>query len=84
MKKNYAVILVLLALVSLAVAFIYFSKTAGSLPSYLPGYTQYSVHKHTKHGLAFFGLGLLLLLGAWMASGNKKPDQQPPTDNSVI
>jgi ABC-type transporter Mla subunit MlaD len=69
MKKLLVVGLVILAILSAIVAAVYFTKTAGNLPHFYPGYLQGSVHKHTKHGVAFVGLAIVFLLGAWMVSG---------------
>lgn len=69
MKKLSVVVLVVLAIVSAVVAYIYFTKTAGTLPHFFIGYTQGSSHKHTKHGLVFVVLTVAFLVGAWMLSG---------------
>ena len=81
MKKISVAVLVLLAVLSAIVAGIYFSKTAGTIPHFFLGYASGSSHKHVKHGIAFAGLAVVLLLGAWMVSGQsaeeevtKKPD----------
>jgi hypothetical protein len=76
MKKLTVLILVLLAILSAAAAYLYFTKTAGALPHFLPGYSQGSLVKHKKHGIAFAGLAVVLLLGAWMVGGKS-------TDNKV-
>ncbi len=70
MKKLPVLLCVVLAIVSAVVALLYFSKTAGALPHFMPGYVQGSDHKHMKHGIAFAGLTVVLLLGAWMTSGH--------------
>ncbi|HVA11530.1 MAG TPA: hypothetical protein VNG32_05215 [Candidatus Dormibacteraeota bacterium] len=72
MKKLLVVGLVILAILSAVVAAVYFTKTAGNLPHFYPGYLQGSPHKHTKHGVAFAGLAIVFLVGAWMASGQSK------------
>jgi amino acid permease len=74
MKKLQVGVLVLLAILSVAVAIVYFSKTAGSLPHFFPGYAHGSAHKHVKHGLAFIGLTVVFLLGAWMLGGHAVND----------
>jgi hypothetical protein len=71
MKKLLVIGLVILAILSGVVAVVYFTKTAGNLPHFYLGYTKGSAHKHLKHGVVFTGLAIVLLLGAWMASGNK-------------
>lgn len=70
MKKLAVAALIALGIISAVVAAIYFTKTAGSLPHFYPGYTKGSTHKHLKHGFAFTGLAVVLLLGAWMVSGS--------------
>jgi len=80
MKKLLTPALVILGIISLIVAFIYFSETAGSLPHYFLGYAKDSAHKHTKHGVAFVGLALILFVGAWMTTG--QPKKNLPTEKS--
>jgi hypothetical protein len=69
MKKLPVTVLVILAILSALVAYVYFSKTAGTLPHFYLGYTQGSSHKHVKHGIVFAGLAVAFLLGAWIMSG---------------
>jgi amino acid permease len=78
MKQVSVVICVLLAIASAVLAVVYFSKTAGSLPHFLPGYAQGSGHKHLKHGIACAGLAVVFLLGAWMASGQSGRQSATP------
>jgi hypothetical protein len=79
MKKLPVLVCVILALLSAVIAAIYFSKTAGALPHFFLGYTKNSDHKHIKHGVAFIGLAVAFLLGAWMVSGqNEKPKSASP------
>jgi hypothetical protein len=72
MKKFLVTILIILAILSAVVSVVYFTKTAGSLPHFYLGYTKGSTHKHIKHGVVFAGLAVVLLLGAWMSSGQSK------------
>jgi hypothetical protein len=85
MKKLLVVGLVILAILSGIVAVVYFTKTAGSLPHFYLGYTKGSTHKHLKHGVVFVGLAVVLLLGAWMVSGQSNDtaatDKKPKTDD---
>ena len=83
MKKLSVMGLVLLAIISAIVAVIYFSKTAGTLPHFFLGYTQGSDHKHLKHGIAFTGLAVVLLLGAWMISGQSTHQEVPKGHNDA-
>jgi hypothetical protein len=69
MKKLLVTLLIILAILSAVVSVVYFTKTAGHLPHFYLGYTKGSTHKHLKHGIVFAGLAVVLLLGAWMVSG---------------
>ena len=72
-RKLLAVGCGLLAVVFLIVAGIYFTKTASEIPSFFPGYlAQSKKGHHYKHGIAFVGLAVLSLVGAWMLSGSQK------------
>lgn len=72
MKKIYVWLLGIATVLSLVIAIIYFSKPAGALPHFFPGYSLGSSHKHTKHGLIFIALSIVLALAAWMVSGPKE------------
>jgi len=75
MTKNRALILpaVLLGIVFLVIAVVYFASTAHGLPSFFPGHVGASSseahHHHTKHGIAAFLVGLACLAFAWFRSG---------------
>jgi hypothetical protein len=58
----------LAAVVFVLIAVVYFTKTAGGLPSFFPGHQAGSTHHHTKHGIAMIGLALLALIGAWFST----------------
>lgn len=81
MKKVYMFVLAVGAVLSLIIAAIYFSKTAGALPHFFPGYRLGSGHTHTKHGIFFVTLALVFALGAWMMSGSK-PSASGPENNA--
>ena len=74
MKKNRALIIpaVVLGLVLIAIAIVYWVEPASSLPGFFPGHEHSSTH-HTKHGIAAFLLGLALLAFAWFQTGETKP-----------
>ncbi|MGZ4700958.1 MAG: hypothetical protein ACXV5U_08130 [Ilumatobacteraceae bacterium] len=60
------------AVVCVVVAVVYFTKTADALPSFFPGHTTGSTHHHVKHGIAFIGLAVLALIGAWFTTAPAK------------
>ena len=79
MSKN--TILVVVAAVAgvllIGLGIYYWVEPAGSLPSWLPGYTAGSGHHHVKHGIAAFLVGVACLVFAWFSSAPKKKDADP-------
>ena len=75
---------VVLGVVLIVVAVIYWVEPAGSLPSFFPGHEAGSSHHHVKHGIAAFLVGLACLAFAWFNTGpkgtapKKGADQTPP------
>ncbi len=65
------ILLVILGIVFVVIAAVYFAKTATNLPSFFPGHQTGSTKHHTKHGLLAAGLGVLCFIGAWFSSGSK-------------
>ncbi|HEX7245107.1 MAG TPA: hypothetical protein VF245_06025 [Solirubrobacterales bacterium] len=60
---------VVVGLLFLAIAVIYFAEPAGSLPSFFPGHEAGSSHHHTKHGIAALIVALGCFVFAWFQSG---------------
>lgn len=77
MAKNRKLILpaVLLGLLLIVVAVIYFVDSAGSLPSFFPGHDAGSSHHHVKHGIAALVVGLLCFVVAWFQTGPTRTAQ---------
>jgi len=71
LTKNRSLIIpaVILGIVLLVVAAIYFAEPAKSLPSFFPGHQAGSVHHHVKHGIAALVVGLGAFVFAWFQSG---------------
>jgi hypothetical protein len=71
MKKNRSLIIpaVILGIVFIVVAALYFAQTAGDLPSFFPGHQAGSSHHHTKHGIAALVVGLGCFVFAWFQTG---------------
>jgi hypothetical protein len=71
MTKNRSLILpaVVLGIVLLVVAGVYFADTASSLPSFFPGHEAGSSHHHVKHGIAALVVGLGCFVFAWFQTG---------------
>jgi hypothetical protein len=67
-----AAVAVLLGIVLIVVAAIYWAEPARSLPSFFPGHEAGSSHHHVKHGIAAFFVGLACLAFGWFQTGPKR------------
>jgi len=68
-RRNLIVPAVLLGLVFVAIAVVYFVEPASSLPSFFPGHEAGSSHHHTKHGIAAIVVAIACFVFAWFQSG---------------
>ena len=64
---------VILGIVLIAIAIVYFAEPASSLPSFFPGHQAGSSHHHAKHGIAALLLGIGCLVFAWFRIGAEAP-----------
>lgn len=62
---------IVLGIVLIVVAIVYWAEPAKSLPGFFPGHTAGSNHHHTKHGIAAFLVGLACFAFAWFRTGPK-------------
>jgi hypothetical protein len=66
---------VILGIILLVVAVIYFVEPEHSLPSFFPGHASASSaeasHHHTKHGIAAVVVALACFVFAWFQTGPK-------------
>lgn len=66
---------VVLGIVLIVVAIVYFVEPAKSLPSFFPGHesatSSEANHHHTKHGIAALLVALACFAFAWFQSGPK-------------
>ena len=60
---------VILGVIFLVIAIVYWTTDAGSLPSFFPGHESGSGHHHSKHGIAALVVALGCFVFAWFASG---------------
>jgi len=60
---------VLLGILFVVVAIVYFVEPASSLPSFFPGHDASSSHHHTKHGIAALVVAAACFVFAWFQSG---------------
>jgi hypothetical protein len=68
-RRNLILPAIILGIIFLVIAVIYWAEPAGSLPSFFPGHSAGSGHHHVKHGIAAFVVGLGCLIFAWFQTG---------------
>ena len=68
-RKPLVIGCIVLAVLFVGLAVVYFTKTAQDLPSWLPGHQAGSTRHHVKHGVAMIALALASVVGVWMLSG---------------
>jgi 1,4-dihydroxy-2-naphthoate octaprenyltransferase len=71
-RRLLAILAIVIGLVLIAVAIVYWAEPASSLPSFFPGHQAGSSHHHTKHGIAAFLVGLACLVFAWFNTGGDR------------
>ena len=73
---------VVLGVLLVVVAVIYFVEPEHSLPSFFPGHTSAASaeanHHHTKHGIAALVVALACFAFAWFQTGPRTPGGEPP------
>jgi hypothetical protein len=76
MNKNRQLIVpaVVVGVLLLALAVLYFADTADALPSFIPGHEAGSSHHHIKHGIAALVLGIGAFVFAWFQTGPAHAD----------
>lgn len=77
-RRILVVLAIVLGIVLIAIAIVYWAEPAKSLPSFFPGHQAGSSHHHTKHGIAAFLLGVACLVFAWFNTGKKKKTTPTP------
>jgi hypothetical protein len=68
---------VVLGIVLIVIAIVYWAEPARSLPGFFPGHEAGSSHHHVKHGIAAFLLGIACLVFAWFRSGPRRSSTAP-------
>jgi UDP-N-acetylmuramyl pentapeptide phosphotransferase/UDP-N-acetylglucosamine-1-phosphate transferase len=71
-RRLLVALAIVLGIVLIAIAVVYWAEPARSLPSFFPGHEAGSNHHHAKHGIAAFLVGLACLAFAWFNTGPKK------------
>jgi hypothetical protein len=72
-RRLLTILSVVLGIVLIVIAVVYWVEPAKSLPGFFPGHEAGSSHHHTKHGIAAFLLGVACLVFAWFNSAKPKP-----------
>ena len=62
---------VVVGVLLLVIAVIYFAEPQHSLPSFFPGHASTGTHHHTKHGIAALILAIACFAFAWFQTGPK-------------
>ncbi|MGH7245425.1 MAG: hypothetical protein ACREGI_00645 [Candidatus Levyibacteriota bacterium] len=62
---------VIIGLILVVMAGVYFLESARSLPHYFPGYSPLLTKHHYTHAVGTLVLGLLAFVFAWFQSGKK-------------
>ena len=70
--KAVSVAAVIVGVIFIALAALYWLTPAGSLPAFLPGFKEGSAAVHVKHAVGSLVIGLILLAVAWFA-GRREP-----------
>ncbi len=70
-KKLLVSLSVIVGLLFVVLAAIYFIEPAKSLPSFVPGFDPSLAQRHYKHAIGSLFLGLGLFAFAWFQSGKK-------------
>ncbi len=68
-KQIGAAIAVVLGVVFLIVAVLYFTQAASALPGFLPGYKAGDLTHHTKHGVLAIALAVVCFVAARFING---------------
>ena len=71
-NKIAAGIAMLAGVIFLIIGYVYATHSAGSLPSFFPGYLAGESHIHSKHSIAAFVVGVLCFVYAWFQTGPKQ------------
>jgi hypothetical protein len=78
-RRSLIIPAVVIGVVLLAVAILYFVDPAKSLPSFFPGHQAGSTHHHVKHGIAALVVALAAFVFAWFQTGPPATRQRAAT-----
>jgi amino acid permease len=75
-KKLLTVIGVIVGILCLLIAVIYFITPAKNLPNFFPGFDSTLTKTHLKHAIGFFILGIGAFVFSWFQTGKKSPKKE--------
>ena len=82
-KKLIVIVCVIVGLLFIGLAVVYFITPANALPQFLPGYSAQLTKHHLTHAIASLCLGILAFVVAWFQTGKKsshKSEQQAQSE----
>jgi hypothetical protein len=68
-RRNLIIPAIVVGVILVIVAIIYWVEPASSLPSFFPGHQAGDSEHHVKHGIAALVVGLGCFVFAWFQSG---------------
>ena len=71
-RRELIVPAVIVGILLLALAVLYFVDSADALPAFIPGHEAGSSHHHVKHGIAAAILAIGAFVLAWFQSGPER------------
>ena len=71
-RRLLAFVAIVVGVVLIAIAIVYWVEPAHALPSFFPGHQAGSNHHHTKHGIAAFLVGIACFVFAWFNTGGDR------------
>src|SRR5205823_4987701 len=71
-RRLLATLAIVLGIILMIVAVVYWAEPAKSLPGFFPGHQAGSGHHHVKHGIAAFLVGLACFAFAWFNTGTAR------------
>lgn len=74
--KPQVIVAIVVGILFIIAAVIYFSMSANSLPGFFPGHEAGLATHHYKHGIGALLLGLASFVFAWFQSGKKSMKEE--------
>jgi drug/metabolite transporter (DMT)-like permease len=72
-RRLVAAVAVVVGILLIVVAAIYWAEPAKSLPSFFPGHSRHSPHHHVKRAIAALIVAAIFLVLAWVQARRDRP-----------